>query len=131
MDWNERMKETYHINWPKKYHLLGVPVSSTTYDEAENIICDAVQQGIPALVDHMPVHGLTLASSEKPFRVLINSFNIVAPDGQPVRWALNLFQMPCLPLPTEIWIFIFSPMWTPIILKRLNQRLILRPHSGS
>lgn len=90
MDWNVRMNETHHINWPKKYNLLGVPVSSTTYEEAENLITDAVQQGIPALVDHMPVHGLTLASSKKHFRVLIDTFNIVAPDGQPVRWALNL-----------------------------------------
>jgi exopolysaccharide biosynthesis WecB/TagA/CpsF family protein len=43
------------------------------------------------LVDHMPVHGLIEASRDPLLNEKINHFDIVAPDGQPVRWALNRF----------------------------------------
>src|SRR5207248_9387364 len=43
------------------------------------------------IVDLMPVHGLMSAASDSGYRVLMNAFDVVAPDGQPVRWALNFF----------------------------------------
>ena len=50
----------------------------------------AARRGLPAVVDHMPVHGLMEAARRPELRAKLNSFDIVAPDGQPVRWALNL-----------------------------------------
>lgn len=76
--------------WPAKYELLGVSVSATDYDEALEAVVRAARERRPAAVDHMPVHGLIEASRNPGLREKIQEFEIVAPDGQPVRWALNL-----------------------------------------
>lgn len=79
------------INWPDKYDLFGVHVSVTTYDECVERIMQAAQRRQSALVTFMPVHGLVTAATDAGYRTAINDFDIVAPDGQPVRWALNQF----------------------------------------
>jgi exopolysaccharide biosynthesis WecB/TagA/CpsF family protein len=85
----ELMKKQSCDIWPRKYNLFGVNVSETTYKEALCLIIRAAKKGMPAMIDHMPVHGL-IAASQNPFlSSIMNSFNIVAPDGHPVRWALN------------------------------------------
>ena len=82
-------RKHYGINLPPKYSIFGVKVSSTTYEESSNIIISAAKKSIPITVTHLPVHGLVLASKDPELKVKINSFDIVAPDGQPVRWALK------------------------------------------
>jgi len=84
------MKDKTRIIWPRKYNIFGVSVSETTYDELLETIVQAAQQCMPAIVDHMPVHGLVTASRNPYFKSVMNGFDVVAPDGQPVRWALNL-----------------------------------------
>jgi exopolysaccharide biosynthesis WecB/TagA/CpsF family protein len=59
------------------------------YDDAVETIVAAAAAGIPAMVEHMPVHGLIQFSSTATLRDTINSFDIVGADGQPVRWALG------------------------------------------
>ena len=76
---------------PRKHDVFGVGVSETCYSEAVDFIMQAARQRKPMLVDHMPVHGLIEASQNSLLREKINRFEIVAPDGQPVRWALNRF----------------------------------------
>jgi N-acetylglucosaminyldiphosphoundecaprenol N-acetyl-beta-D-mannosaminyltransferase len=78
------------IIWPVKYDLFGINVSSTIYEEAIEAIILACDKGYPAIVTHLPVHGLVPASTDPSLKSKINSFDIVAPDGQPVRWALNI-----------------------------------------
>ena len=36
------------------------------------------------------VHGLTIGATDAEFGKILNSFELVTPDGQPVRWAMNL-----------------------------------------
>jgi exopolysaccharide biosynthesis WecB/TagA/CpsF family protein len=55
-----------------------------------NLIIWAAQEGNALIIDHMPVHGLIMASKDPSFRAKMNAFDIVAPDGHPVRWALSL-----------------------------------------
>jgi exopolysaccharide biosynthesis WecB/TagA/CpsF family protein len=43
------------------------------------------------LVDLMPVHGLIVAARNSEYGARMNCFDVLAPDGQPVRWALNFF----------------------------------------
>jgi len=75
--------------WPLKYSLFGVNISATSYEDAADAIILAAQRGQSAIINHLPVHGLVLASRNPNFQAIINSFDIVAPDGQPVRWALK------------------------------------------
>lgn len=76
---------------PPKHNLFGVNVSQTCYKEAAELIMQAARERRPMLVDHMPVHGLIEASQDPSLNEKMNHFDIVAPDGQPVRWALNRF----------------------------------------
>lgn len=79
------------MQWPGKHNLFGVQVSATTHEEAGELIIRAAQTRTPAIMTHMPVHGLILASRDKTLKERMNQFDIVAPDGHPVRWALNHF----------------------------------------
>ena len=79
------------VNWPVKKELFGVQISPTSYDEAMEPIMLAACERRSALVTFLPVHGIVTAARDRDYRAQINVFDIVAPDGQPVRWALNKF----------------------------------------
>jgi exopolysaccharide biosynthesis WecB/TagA/CpsF family protein len=70
--------------------VAGVLVSRTTYADATTSLIGAAQRGVPLLAAATSVHGLSLAATDPSFRTILNSFDLVTPDGQPVRWALNL-----------------------------------------
>jgi len=74
---------------PPKFDLFGIGISRIDYHEATDLLIKAAQERRSIIVDHMPVHGLIEASSNPFLKTKINQFDIVAPDGQPVRWALN------------------------------------------
>jgi N-acetylglucosaminyldiphosphoundecaprenol N-acetyl-beta-D-mannosaminyltransferase len=76
--------------WPCKYNVLGVGISATTYDELLEVVIDAAKVRRPACVSHLAVHGLVLGSTEPSFKSILKGFDIVAPDGQPIRLSLNL-----------------------------------------
>ena len=78
------------LTWPPKHDVFGVQVSAVTYDEAVDVILAAAQRRVPAQVTLHAVHALITASNDEELRKRVNTFDIVAPDGQPVRWALNL-----------------------------------------
>jgi exopolysaccharide biosynthesis WecB/TagA/CpsF family protein len=78
------------VRWPPRHLLFGVPVSASSRAEAERCILAAAREGRAALVDHLSAHGLAEASRDPRFREALARFDLVAPDGQPVRWALNL-----------------------------------------
>jgi len=74
---------------PKKYNLLGVGISATTYEEVVRWIVTTAKRELPGIVTAFPVHGVVTASRDPSLRSKVNSFDIVTPDGQPVRWSLN------------------------------------------
>jgi N-acetylglucosaminyldiphosphoundecaprenol N-acetyl-beta-D-mannosaminyltransferase len=79
------------FQWPAKYDLFGVRATATCYDEAVSVIIRAAKKGEAGTVDLISAHGLVAGARDAKFREILNSFSIVASDGQPVRWALNLF----------------------------------------
>ena len=79
------------ITWPAKYDLFGVKATATCYDEAVAVIIRAALRRVPGTVDLMSAHGLVAGARDAKFREVLNSFDVVASDGQPVRWALNFF----------------------------------------
>lgn len=83
------MTVTNQLPCPTKFDLFGIGISQIDYQEATDLLINAAQERRAMIVDHMPVHGLIEASSNPDLKEKINQFDIVAPDGQPVRWALN------------------------------------------
>lgn len=86
-----RLHADESIPWPRKYDLFGVHVSSTTYAEVVEVLVHTAKHHQPALVDFTPVSVLLEAADNLAFRSKLNSFDLVCPDGQPVRWCLNHF----------------------------------------
>lgn len=78
------------LRWPEKKELFGVRVSVTTCDEAVEAILQAARRHVSTVVSLHPVHGVVTASGDPALREATNTFELVVPDGQPVRWALNL-----------------------------------------
>jgi N-acetylglucosaminyldiphosphoundecaprenol N-acetyl-beta-D-mannosaminyltransferase len=77
------------IQWPDKTNLFGVEITPTNYDEATQIIVEAAKQGHRGLVSCYSTHSLVETSRHRSFSRAANTFEMIAPDGQPIRWALN------------------------------------------
>jgi N-acetylglucosaminyldiphosphoundecaprenol N-acetyl-beta-D-mannosaminyltransferase len=73
-----------------RFPVAGVWVSRTTYADATARIIAAAHERTPLTVAPTSVHGLTMGALEPSFGRVLNSLDLVTPDGQPVRWALNL-----------------------------------------
>lgn len=78
-------------SWPEKHSIFGVTVSATDYESAADVVMQAARHRDGGVVTHLAVHALVTAARDKTYRSKINTFEVVAPDGQPVRWALNRF----------------------------------------
>ena len=74
---------------PDKCDLFGVSVSPTTYDEVVAAVVAAAQLRRPLTVTALATHGLMEAAHDELLGSVVNSIDIVTPDGQPLRWALN------------------------------------------
>lgn len=83
--------------WPTKYSILGVPISGTDYSRAVDCLISAAQLRKPALATALAVHGLVEAARDKEMAKRIAAFDLVTPDGQPVRHALNAIHKAGLP----------------------------------
>lgn len=81
--------EELATKWPTKHDILGVHVSATTYREAVDLIASAASRREQAVVSLHAVHALVTASRDAGLLQAVNEFEMLAPDGQPVRWALN------------------------------------------
>lgn len=75
--------------WPTKLDLFGLGITPTTYEEAVSLIVGAGKLHQPALVACQAVHAVVTACDDPVLLERVNAFDLVTPDGQPVRWALN------------------------------------------
>ena len=75
---------------PSKRNILGVLVDACDYSAATEQIINAARQRRHFAVTAIAVHGIMEGVSDRALCRQLNSFDLVTPDGQPVRWALNL-----------------------------------------
>lgn len=75
---------------PPRFPVTGVPVSATDYAEVVRCVLDAARRGAPCLVTALAVRGFVEARSKPRVAQALARFDIMTPDGQPVRFALNL-----------------------------------------
>jgi N-acetylglucosaminyldiphosphoundecaprenol N-acetyl-beta-D-mannosaminyltransferase len=80
-----------------KRNVLGVLVDVVDYDGALARIFDASAAGRALTVTALAVHGVMTGVLDRDQRWRLNQFDLVTPDGQPVRWALNLLYRLRLP----------------------------------
>lgn len=80
-----------------KQNVLGVRVDAVDYDAAVNKIITAARQQKALSVSALAVHGVMTGVLDETHRYRLNHLDLVCPDGQPVRWALNLLHKTGLP----------------------------------
>ena len=80
-----------------KRSVLGVLVDAVDYEAALSRIVDAASQRRSYTVSALAVHGVMTGVQSAVHKFRLNSFDLVVPDGQPVRWALNAIHRTRLP----------------------------------
>lgn len=80
-----------------KCDLLGVLIDAVDEDAAVDRIFRAAKDGVPYGVTALAVHGVMEGVDDPEQRHRLNELELVTPDGQPVRWALNLLHGTRLP----------------------------------
>lgn len=73
-----------------KFNVLGIGVSSVDYQGAVQAVLEAAKSKRSLKVTALAVHGIMTGALDRTHRWRLNGFDLVTPDGQPVRWALNL-----------------------------------------
>lgn len=73
----------------QKKNVVGVLVDPATYNSAMSEIINAARQGRAFTVSALAVHGVMTGFLDRQHRYRLNSFDLIVPDGQPVRWVLN------------------------------------------
>ncbi len=61
------------------------------YESASDIIVDSARERKSFGVSALAVHGLMTSIEDNLLGNIINKIDMIVPDGQPVRWALNSF----------------------------------------
>jgi N-acetylglucosaminyldiphosphoundecaprenol N-acetyl-beta-D-mannosaminyltransferase len=77
------------MNNPEKKSLFQVKYSVTDYAEASQVIIHNAKQHNSFGVSALAVHGLMESYKDKALREKVNKIDLIVPDGQPVRWAIN------------------------------------------
>lgn len=72
-----------------RHNVLGIMVSALDYDAAVARILDAGRTRSPLAVSALAVHGVMTGVLDPEHRYRLNALDLVVPDGQPVRWAVN------------------------------------------
>jgi len=80
-----------------KQNVLGIRVDAVDYEAAVNKIIGAAQHQKKLSVSALAVHGVMTGVLDQTHRYRLNRLDLVCPDGQPVRWALNLLYKTKLP----------------------------------
>ncbi len=71
------------------HNILGVNVNAVDYEAAVAKIVDAANEQRPLGVSALAVHGVMTGVTNDTHRHRLNGLELIVPDGQPVRWALN------------------------------------------
>jgi exopolysaccharide biosynthesis WecB/TagA/CpsF family protein len=72
-----------------KRNVLGVLVDALDYDAAVAKVLAAARERRPLSLTALAVHGVMTGVHDRRYNARLSAFDVVAPDGQPVRWALN------------------------------------------
>ncbi|MDQ3752073.1 MAG: WecB/TagA/CpsF family glycosyltransferase [Actinomycetota bacterium] len=73
-----------------KQNVVGVLIDAVDYGSAVERITEAALEGRPYSVSALAVHGVMTGVGNAEHRYRLNHLDLVTPDGQPVKWALNL-----------------------------------------
>lgn len=74
----------------KRVDVFGVQMSVTDYADSIEQIIEAGREKRSFAMSALATHGLMEAVHNPEFLEVVNGLDLVTPDGQPVRWAMNI-----------------------------------------
>ncbi len=77
------------MSYARKKSVLGILIDAIDYEGAVNLIIQAACEKRGFAVSALAVHGVMTGVLDREHQFRLNHFDLVVPDGQPVRWALN------------------------------------------
>jgi N-acetylglucosaminyldiphosphoundecaprenol N-acetyl-beta-D-mannosaminyltransferase len=80
-----------------KRNVLGILMNAVDYEAAVEFVIRAARERRGAAISALAVHGLMTGVSDREQKYRLNHFDLLVPDGHPVRWALNLMYGAALP----------------------------------
>ncbi len=80
-----------------KFNVLGVMINAIDYEAAQSQIIAAAHQRQSFGVTALAVHGVMTGALDRIHQYRLNQLQLIVPDGQPVRWALNWLHKTTLP----------------------------------
>lgn len=72
-----------------KRNVIGIMVDAVDYEAAEDFIIRAAREKRGIAVSALAVHGVMTGVLDPEHKFRLNHFDLLVPDGQPVRWVLN------------------------------------------
>lgn len=72
-----------------KVDIIGVQVDAIDYEAAVERIIRAARDSQSYRVSALAVHGVMTGVDDAEHLARLNAFDLITPDGQPVRWAMN------------------------------------------
>ena len=99
-----------------KKNLFGVFYTPTNYEEATEVIIQHASNRDSYGVSALAVHGLIECFNAPLLKERVNKIDMVVPDGQPVRWALNKFYQ------SRLSDRVYGPKLTWSVLEEANHR---------
>ncbi|HEX5150777.1 MAG TPA: WecB/TagA/CpsF family glycosyltransferase [Parafilimonas sp.] len=100
---------------PRKVDIFGVNYSVTNYDEASDLIIEAARKNKSFGVSALAVHGLIECYNRPQLKTKVNKLDLIVPDGQPVKWAMNNFYK------AGLSDRVYGPTLTLEVLKKANK----------
>ncbi len=82
-----------------KRNIIGILIDTVDYEAATDFVLRAAQEKRRAAISALAVHGLMTGVLDRFQKFRLNHFDLVVPDGQPVRWAANWLHGAGLPGP--------------------------------
>ncbi len=72
-----------------KKNVIGILIDAVDYEASVQFILRAAHERRPAAVSAVAVHGVMTGVLDPAQKFRLNHFDLLVPDGQPVRWVLN------------------------------------------
>jgi exopolysaccharide biosynthesis WecB/TagA/CpsF family protein len=80
-----------------KKNLLGIEIDAVDYEAATERFLTAASKSVRYNTTALAVHGVMTGVQDVVHRYRLNQFEMIVPDGMPVRWGLNLLYGTQLP----------------------------------
>jgi N-acetylglucosaminyldiphosphoundecaprenol N-acetyl-beta-D-mannosaminyltransferase len=72
-----------------KKNILGIMIDAVDYEAAIAFVFQCVRQKRGAMISALAVHGVMTGVLDPAHKFRLNHFDLLVPDGQPVRWVMN------------------------------------------